>query len=117
MRQGDSCPGAADRPSGGPERVAAPPSFLESGETQPLPFPLTCLRRHEIAQRSIRVTESLLVDALRVLPPPSERRVVLLHLVPQPVQLQSGVPLALSGVAFLAPGQAPVPGEPGRARM
>ena len=116
-RQRHRGPGTADRAGAEPEPVPAPASLLEPLKAQPLSLPLPLLRCDEAPQRPVQIPERLLVDALRVLRPPGQRRIGLLPGVPQLVQLHSRIPAALRLVALLAPGQPPVPGEPGRAGM
>src|ERR1017187_9877677 len=116
-RQGRSAPRAAHRPGGEPERVPALPALLEPGEPQPAALPPAFPGRGEIPQRPVQIPERLLIRALGILTPPRQRRIGILHRIPQFVQASARVPPALSFVTLLAPGQAPVPGEPRRPRM
>src|SRR6185437_15548697 len=113
---GDTAPGAAQRP-GEPEGVLRLALLLPPREPQLLPFPQPLPGLDEVTQRPLEVPERLLIAALGVLRPPPQARVNLLLRVPQPVQLSGGVPLPLGRIAFPAPGQAPVPREPGGPRV
>src|ERR1039457_4815928 len=116
-RQGDSAARAAHRPGGEPERVPALPALLEPGEPQPAALPPAFPGCGEIPQCPVQVPERLLIRALGILRPPRQRRVSLLHRIPQPVQVHGRIPRPLGRIPLLAPRQAPVPGEPGRPRM
>src|ERR1019366_5946900 len=115
--QGHSTARAAHRPGGKPERVPALPALLEPGEPQPPALPLPCPGRGEIPQRPVQVPERLLIGALGILTPPRQRRISLLHRIPQPVQVHGRIPRPLRRIPLLALRQAPIPPEPRRPRM
>src|ERR1017187_7156824 len=116
-RQGHSAPRAAHRPGGEPERVPALPALLEPGEPQPAALPHAFPGRGEIPQRPVQDPERLLIRALRILRPPRQRRISLLHRIPQAVQVHGRIPRPLGRIPLLALRQAPIPPEPRRPRM
>src|SRR5579884_4213770 len=91
------------------------PFRLRLGNPSRLPFrwPFLAARKSRRARSRLRKASC----ALGVLSPPGQLRVPLLLLVPEPVQVDSRVPLPLRLVALPALIQAPVPGVPGCSGM
>src|SRR5215469_14344178 len=92
-RERDGSAVAANRAGGEPEGVPALSSLLEPGKPEPLPLPLALPGLDEVAERPVKVPESLLAGAFGVLSPPRQGRVGLLLRVPQLVQVHPAVPL------------------------
>src|SRR5579875_267662 len=116
-REGDCGPRAAHHPSTEAEGIPTPALLLALGEAKAGAFPLAVLRVEEVFECPVQVAEGFLIDALRVLLPPGQPWVLPLHLVPDPVKVDSRVPLLLCRVPLLALIQSPIPGVARRSRV
>src|SRR5579875_568025 len=91
------------------------PFFLRLGKPRRGPFRLPFLESRKFSSARSRLRKASW--ALRVLLPPGQLWVLPLHLVPDPVKVDSRVPLLLCRVPLLALIQSPIPGVARRSRV
>jgi hypothetical protein len=100
-----------------PEGIPTSSLPLARGEAETGALPFALLGIDEVAQGPLQGAEGLLRDAPRALLPPGQLGGTLLLFVPEPVQVNPGLPPPLRLGALLAFIQAPLPGAVGRTRM